>query len=219
MSFVWASTNDDPLRREILAQVEADLAAVGIEVVPALRSPSDFVNRDFLFGGPDVWQLINFSWRSRPDPTPADATYFCADSDLNVNRYCSADVEELVRSAERIVDPLQRAAAYNEADRMYLSDLAVIPLYQKLDLLAWSGQMAGLRPNYTSSTDLWNLAAWTGKREIVVALPAEPSSLGALPGDPSADTVLSSLLYGAFGMDPTHAHRPVLVDSVDFVAG
>lgn len=220
MSFVWASTNDDALRREILDSVEEDLEAVGIDLVEALRSPSDFVTRDFLFGGPDVWQLINFSWRSQPDPSAANPTYFCADSDLNVNRYCSTGVEELVRTTEHVVDPAERAAAYNEADRLYLEDRAVIPLYQKLDLMAWSGDMSGLQPNYTSSTDLWNLAAWTGKREVVVALPSEPASLGALPtGDPSADTVLSSLLYGAFGMDPTHVHRPVLVDSVDFVEG
>lgn len=220
MSFVWASTNDDPLRREILASVDEDLEAVGIEVLPTLRSPSDFVTRDFLFGGPDVWQLINFSWRSQPDPSTANPTYYCADSDLNVNRFCSAEVEELVRSAEGIVDPVDRAASYNEADRQYLEDLAVIPLYQKLDVMAWSGEMSGLEPNYTSSTDLWNLAAWSGKREIVVALPSEPVTLGAFPtSDPSADTVLSSLLYGAFGMDPTHVHRPVLVDSVDFVEG
>ncbi len=220
MSFVWASTNDDPLRAEILASVREDLDAVGIEVRGDLRSPSNFVTRDFLFGGPEVWQLINFSWRSQPDPAVSNATYSCDDSDLNVNRYCSIEVEELVDSTETLVDPTKRAATYNRADRLYLEDLALIPLYQKLDLMAWSGDLSGPTPNYTSSTDLWNLAAWTGKREIVVALPAEPTSLSVLPSaDESANTVLSALSYGAFGMDPSHVQRPVLADSVDFVSG
>lgn len=220
MSFVWASTNDDPLRAEIFDSVREDLEEIGIEIVADLRSPSDFVTRDFLFGGPDVWQMINFSWRSLPDPAGANATYYCEDSDLNVNRYCSPEIQELVESTDAIVDPSERAATYNEADRLYLEDLAVIPLYQKLDLMAWRGDLSGPSPNYTSSTNLWNLAAWTGKREIVVALPSEPASLGGLPvADESANSVVSTLMYGAFGMDPRHRHQPVLVDSVDFVAG
>ena len=220
MSFVWASTNDDPLRRAILESIQEDLDAVGIEVVGDLRSPSDFVTRDFLFGGPDVWQLINFSWRSLPEPVAANPTYFCDDSDLNVNRYCSPEVEELVRSTVTMVDPSRRAAAYNEADRLYLEDLAVIPLYQKLDLMAWTGDLTGLTPNYTSSTDLWNMASWTGKREIVIALADEPTDLNPLStGDEAANTVMSALMYGAFGMNPSQEHRPVLVDSVDFVPG
>jgi peptide/nickel transport system substrate-binding protein len=220
MSFVWASTNDDPLRREILQSVREDLAVVGIGVEADLRSPSDFVTRDFLFGGSDVWQLINFSWRSLPEPVAANPTYFCDDSDLNVNRYCSPEVEELVRSTETVVDPARRAATYNEADRLYLEDLAVIPLYQKPELMAWSGELSGLMPNYTTSTDLWNLATWTGKREIVIALPSEPGSLGALPtGDEAANTVMSVLMYGALGMSPSQEHKPLLIDSVDFVEG
>jgi peptide/nickel transport system substrate-binding protein len=220
LSFVWASTNDDPLRREILESVQEDLEAVGVEVVGDLRTPSDFVTRDFLFGGPDAWQLINFSWRSLPEPLAANPTYFCDDSDLNVNRFCSPEVEEVVRSTETMVDPARRAEAYNEADRLYLQDLALIPLYQKLDLMAWTGEMTGLGPNYTSSSDLWNLASWTGKREIVVALPSEPSNLGALStGDEAANTVMSTLMYGAFGMNPSQQHIPVLVESVDFVEG
>lgn len=220
LSFVWASTNDDPLRRAILESVQEDLEAVGIEVIADLRTPSDFVTRDFLFGGPDVWQMINFSWRSLPEPVAANPTYFCDDSDLNVNRFCSPEVEELVRSTETMVDPARRAAAYNEADRLYLQDFAVIPLYQKLDLMAWTDEMSGLEPNYTSSSDLWNLASWTGKREIVIALPSEPSNLSALStGDEAANTVMSILMYGAFGMNPSHEHVPVLVESVDFVEG
>lgn len=220
MRFVWASTNDDPLRAEIFDSVEEDLAAVGIDIVADLRSPSSFVTRDFLFGGPDVWQLINFSWRSLADPAGSNPTYYCDETDLNVNRYCSPEVAELVRSTETIVDPAARTAAYNEADRLYLEDLAVIPLYQKPNVMAWSSELTGPAPNYTLSTDMWNLATWAGKREIVVALPSEPTSLGALPtGDESANAVLSALMYGAFGMDPAHNHVPALVDSVDFVEG
>lgn len=221
LSFTWASTNDDPARAEILASVREDLGAVGIELLADLRSPSDFVTRDFLFGGPDVWQLINFSWRAHPEPMPANTTYFCGRAgDLNVNRYCSDEVEELIRATETIVQPSDRVETYNMADRLYLDDLAVIPLYQKLDLMAWSTELSGPQPNYGFSSDLWNVASWSGKEAIVVALPAEPTEINPLArDDESANVILGSLLYGAFGMNPSHEYVPVLVESVEIIEG
>ncbi|HEY6634328.1 MAG TPA: ABC transporter substrate-binding protein, partial [Acidimicrobiia bacterium] len=77
MTFRWASTTDDPARRDLFESVRDDLETVGIELVGDFRSPSGFVIRDFLFAGPDVWQLVNFSWRASPDPARADGTYLC----------------------------------------------------------------------------------------------------------------------------------------------
>lgn len=220
LSFVWASTNDDPARQAILDSVREDLDAVGIEVVPELRTPSAFVNRDFLFGGPNVWQLINFSWRAPIDPSDAEERYLCADNDLNVNRYCSADVERLVQSAEGIVDPEQRAAVLNQADEAYLADVPLIPLYQKPTLLAWRSGIAGPAPNYSASTDLWNVGSWTGAESIVVALPAEPGALDPLSfSDDSANVIMSALLYGAFGMNASLQNVPALLDSVTVLGG
>lgn len=221
MSFVWASTNDDPARADIFESVREDLAAIGTEVRADLRSPSEFVTREFLFGSPDVWQLVNFSWRARPDPLAANATYFCGEGgDLNVNRYCSEEVESLIRETETIVEPSRRADAYNRAARLYLEDLAVIPLYQKPVLMAWSTALTGPEPNYSLSSDLWNVASWSGKDSVVVALPAEPVEVDPLSlSDDNANVVIGALMYGAFGMNPSHEYLPVLVDSVEIVEG
>lgn len=219
LSFTWATTNDDSDRRTIFDLVRDDLAEVGIEVVPVFRSPSAFVTRDFLFGGPDVWQMVNFSWRARSDPYPSNPSYYCNDAgDLNVNRFCSPAVEDLVRATNTMVDPEERAATYNEADQVYLSQLASIPLYQEPTLMAWDIVLRGPSPNYTFSGDLWNAAAWSGKDRIVVALPSEPAVLNPLStADDSANVVIGALLYGAYGMSPSHEFRPVLVESVDVI--
>jgi ABC-type transport system substrate-binding protein len=221
MSFTWGSTNDDPARTEIFASVREDLAAVGIEIVADLRNPSEFVSRDFLFGGPDVWQLINFSWRARPEPIAANTTYYCGGGgDLNVNRYCSEEVEDLIRATETITRPQDRVDAYNTADRLYLDDFAVIPLYQKPIVMALTSELSGPQPNYSFSAAFWNVASWSGKEEVVVALPVEPTDLNPLSrSDESANVILGALLYGAFGMNPAHEYVPVLVDSVEIIEG
>jgi peptide/nickel transport system substrate-binding protein len=221
MSFLWATTNDDPARAAAYESAREDLQAVGIEIRADFRSPSAFVTREFLFGGPDVWQLVNFSWRVRSDPRSANATYYCDDAgDLNVNRYCSEEVESLIRSTETIVDPSARAEAYNQADRMYLDDRAVIPLYQKPILMAWNSELSGPEPNYNRSTDLWNVASWSGKEAIVVALAAEPAEVNPISrADENANMILSALLYGAFEVSPSQEYLGVLVDSVEILEG
>lgn len=221
LSFVWASTNDDADRAEIFDSVREDLAAIGIELVGDFRSPSAFVTRDFLFGGPERWQMVNFSWRAWPDPASSNATYFCDDvGGLNVNGYCSDEVETLVGSTGSIVDPDERAAVYNQADRLYLEDLAVIPLYQKPDMVAWRGDITGPQPNFGTSSDLWNLASWTGPSSIVVALPNEPTAIDALStADDNANLILGTLLYGAHGMTPSLERVEVLVDSIEVIEG
>jgi peptide/nickel transport system substrate-binding protein len=220
LSFTWASTSDDAIRQAIFESVREDLGAIGIELTAEFRTPSAFVNRNFLFGGPNVWQMINFSWRAPFDPLAADERYFCDDTDLNVNRYCSPDVERLVRSADGIVDPEERAAVLNQADRLYLEDLALMPLYQKPNLLAWRSGIEGPEPNWSTSTDMWNVAAWTGTDSIVVALPTEPSQLNPLSfSDDSANMIMAPLLYGAFGIDSSQHVVPALLDSVSVLEG
>jgi hypothetical protein len=64
------------------------------------------------------------------------------------------------------------------------------------------------------------VASWSGKDAIVVALPAEPTAINPLiRGDESADVILGPLLYGAFGMNPSHEYVPVLVESVEIIEG
>jgi len=219
LEFVWATTSDDPARREIFESVSEDLAAVGIDLAGAFRPPSAFVAREFLFGSSEVWQIINFSWRARSDPHVAETTYLC-EGELNVNRYCNPELESLMRATATITDPEGRAAAINEVDRLYLDDLVVIPLYQKPTMMAWSAEITGPSPNFTYSTDLWNVAAWSGKSSLVIALPAEPLSLTSHSrGDDSAEIVLSTMLYGAFGMTPAQQFVPVLVESVVVLEG
>jgi peptide/nickel transport system substrate-binding protein len=220
LSFRWATTTDDPARREAFTLIEADLASIGIELVPDFRTPSAFVATDFLFGGPERWQLANFSWRVGDDPGENADLYRCGESLLNLNRYCSPGVASLVDQAAATLDRAVREDLYNQADALFLGDLAVIPLYQKPELMAWRETIQGPIHNHSRSSDLWNLASWTGQEAIVVAIPAEPTSLDPfVTTDDEANMVLATLLYGAFAMDPAYETLPVLVDSARVIEG
>jgi hypothetical protein len=86
--------------------------------------------------------------------------------------------------------------------------------------MAWNNEVSGPQPNYSLSADLWNLASWSGRETLVVALPAEPTEINPLSrGDESANMILGALMYGAFGMNPSHEYVPVLVESVEIIEG
>jgi ABC-type transport system substrate-binding protein len=108
----------------------------------------------------------------------------------------------------------------NQADRAYLADVPLIPLYQKPTLLAWRSGISGPAPNYSASTDLWNVGSWTGAESMVVALPGEPDALDPLSfSDDNANVIMSALLYGAFGMNDSLQNVPALIDSVTVLGG
>ncbi len=222
MSFVWATTLGDEFRETHFELARATLEAIGVELVGDFMTPSDLFSSEVFFGGPGVWQIINFSWKAAADPHLANSTYFCDGAApngfgaLNVNRYCDEDVESLVRSTDGIADSGQRVQTYNDADTAYLNDLALIPLYQKPAFLAWNAALTGPEINISRSTDLWNVAAWSGKEIIVIALGSEPESLNPLLlHDSDTAQVLAAMFNGAFGIDPNLDFKPMLIESAE----
>lgn len=218
MSFLWGTTSDDPLRAAIFESVAEDLAGIGIEVVGAFQAPSQFVSREFLYGGPEAWQLIQFAWRATGDPADAIDLYRCEPTDRNVNRFCSESIDEMTRTVASIVASDARAEQLHEIDQAYLDELALIPLYQKPRMIAWRAGLGGPAPNYNVSSDLWNIAAWTGRESLVIALPSEPLELDPrVTTDDSANAVLATLMYGAFSMTPNQTPVPTLIETVELI--
>lgn len=222
MSFTWATTVGDEYRNSIFEIVSNSLEQIGIEVVLDQRTPSELFSSNVFFGGPSIWQIISFSWKGEADPFRANSTFFCTGDapsgfgTLNVNRYCNPEVESLIRSTQTLVDPAARHGAYHQADIAYLADDAIVPLFQKPELLAFNSALSGLIPNISGSTNLWNVAAWQGQETVVVALDGEPSSLDPLrPDGDSARVVLTAMLHGLLGVDPSLDFVPVLVEQAE----
>ncbi len=215
LTFVWATTRDDPARAAVFDIARRNLGDIGIELVDGSQIPSTFVTREFLFGE-DTWDLINFSWRSTGDPLDVAATVVCG-GDLNVARSCDSELDEIIDEARLAGDSIERDRLLARVDEVYLSGPSVIPLYQKPTFVAWDSAIDG--PDPSLLRDLWNIGQWTGPDRIVVLLEDEPQSLDPLgDDDPLASLVLDSLLYGAFGMTPELTALPVLVEEVEVIS-
>ena len=222
MSFVWATTLGDEFRETHFELAQEALEEIGVELVGDFMTPSELFSSDVFFGGPEVWQIINFSWKAAADPYLGNSMYFCEGAApnghgaLNVNHYCDKDVDSLVRSTNIEADQAERVRTYNDADAAYLEDLAVVPLYQKPAFLAWNSKLTGPELNISRSTDLWNVAAWFGKEIVVIALDSEPESLNpTTPQDTNTAMVLAAMFSGAFGIDPNLEFLPVLIEGAE----
>jgi hypothetical protein len=180
---------------------------------------------EFIYGDSSVWQILNFAWVGAPDPYGRNTVYFCEGTapsgfgNLNVNRYCNDEIEAMIRQTEVEVDEAVRADLYNEADSLYLEDVASIPLYQQPTFFAWNELITGPRDNPTQTGPFWNIETWSGKEEVIFAADQEPVSLNTLEpaGVFAVDLVTTAVLEGAFTVAPDYTYVPQLIESYEVI--
>jgi peptide/nickel transport system substrate-binding protein len=226
LSFRWATTAGVEARENLFDMAQAGLAEIGIEITADFGPATRVFANEFIYGDSSVWQILNFAWVGAPDPHGRNSVYFCeGDSPsgfgaLNVNRYCNDEIESLVRQTEVEVDETARAALYNQADALYLDDVASIPLYQNPTFFAWNELITGPKDNPTQTGPFWNLSTWSGKEEIIFAVDQEPETLNSLEKEGglfAVDLVRTAVLEGAFTVAPDYTFVPQLVESYEVI--
>ena len=225
LSFTWSANVGHEGGEEQFDLVSEDLAAIGIELLPKFGPSTQVFSNENFYGGSDSWQLLNFAWRGFADPAEGSTLYHCVGEAfngfgvLNNLRYCDEDAEALIRAADRIVDPVERAAAYNAAVAQWLAGAPLVPLYLKPAMIAWVDPIIGIVKNPAAgATDLWNVAAWSGKNVIVFGTDQQPGSLQPVESDGrtvQSSQVWSAIMEGAFLKTPDSVFVPILVESAE----
>jgi peptide/nickel transport system substrate-binding protein len=225
LSFTWTTTAGNFGRERQFELAQADLAKIGIEVTAKFRPTSEvFADQNF-YGGADSWQILNFAWIGKPEPSERNSLYYCESDtsphgfgNLNNLRFCDEEVDALVRSTDFIVDPGERAAVYNQADDMWLAQIPMIPLYQKPQYLAWDSAIQNVIPNPNESTDTWNAGAWSGKETVIFGAEQQPGSMQKL--EKNGNEVSTTLWWrpvieGAYILNPAGEYVPLLIESAE----
>ncbi len=224
LSFNWATTAGNEGRELQFELAQANLAQIGIEVNAAFGPASEVFADEFFYGDASVWQLFNFGWVGAPDPVGGNTVYYCEGGapsgfgDLNVTRYCNEEVDGLIKQTDTIVDPVERAVIYNQADALYLEDVPALPLYQKPTFFAWSSDIEGPADNATQFGPFWNIGSWTGKELITFGADQQPESMNIWEPDGNlfaANLVATAVLEGAYGVAPDFSYVPQLVESAE----
>lgn len=224
LSFSWTTTSGNDARDLHFELARADLAAIGIEITPNFGPTSELLQTANLQGGADVWQISNLAWVASPDPSWGNTRFYCQGNalngfgDLNFFRYCDEEVDALIRRTDMIVDPVERAAAYNQADELWLAAVTMIPMYQRPTLLAWDSVIQGPGDNPSEIGPFWNIDDWTGKEEVNFGANMQPESMNILEPDGNEIESLfiaGAVLEGAFTITPDLEYVPLLVESAE----
>lgn len=160
LSFRYATTTGNEARELQQEVVQAQLKEIGIEIKPANEDPDAMFGKTLPAGKKGAWDIINFAWVGSPDPFGGNTIYIC-DGDLNEQSYCNEDVTDLINKTNTLVDPAERAAAYNEADALMAEDLPIFPLYQKPTFFAYKDTIQGVQDNPTQFGPTWNAGDWS----------------------------------------------------------
>ncbi len=117
----------DPTQEAVAQSIQQNLAAVGI---PAALRPHDFTAyRNFAVSGQQ--ELFRSAWiGAYPTPDAFLAPLFLTDHVDNVTGFSSPEFDALVQAARQEPDQAKRLAAYQEAERLVMAELPVIPIAQ-----------------------------------------------------------------------------------------
>jgi peptide/nickel transport system substrate-binding protein len=143
-----------PVRERVLAIIQRQLRQVGIAVEPQFASNAVLFGRIIPSGEFDV---ALFNWIYAPESTGLKNIFGCQ-ATQNYMGYCQRLVTRELDQADRILDSGRRAEALNQADRLLVKDVPVIPLYQFVELAARRTSLRGVV--HTPATPLVGAEDW-----------------------------------------------------------
>lgn len=160
LSLRLSTTAGNALREEQGVLMQSQVKDAGIELRIDNSTPM-VLQRERLPQGD--FDIANFGWTSSPFPS-GFMDIFGTDRAANYGNYANPAVDALFAKASAALDDGEKAALYNEIDRLLWDDMATIPLYQKPTLLAFRNTYANIGDNATVHGILWNAETWGLKK-------------------------------------------------------
>ncbi len=96
----------------------------------------------------DAVQIYRYVWfADLPDPDSFLYSLFASDSPVNFMHFQSKKVDQLLRSARSIIDPVKRAEVYREIEALVLKSSPLIPLFYLSIDRVYQPSVQGVRPS------------------------------------------------------------------------
>lgn len=161
LSFPVSTNQSIPAEVSLFEQIQASVRRVGIEVVlqpldlsswygALFANEYDLVSAPYTKVGPDVLRIVYHS----DSITPAPSGYFA-----NLAQLSDPELDRLLTEASEVRDRDERAALYEQAQRIILSGHYALPLYDQQNHFLHRAEVQGLRAMPTVSTPTFH-SAW-----------------------------------------------------------
>lgn len=159
LSLEFKTTAGNKGREKMFQILYSQLKEVGIDVKLVFEEANTFFGTSTPNG---KFQVGEWAWVASPDPSVK--TLFSAEQvppkGQNYYRYKNADVTKWINEADNSVDMAKRAALSKQISKQMAADVPLIPLYQRLSILAVKNYVHGAKNNATLEGAFWNLGEW-----------------------------------------------------------
>jgi peptide/nickel transport system substrate-binding protein len=159
LTLEFKTTAGNKGREKMFQILQAQLKEAGIEVKLVFEEANTFFGTSTPNG---KFQVAEWCWLAAPDPSVK--TLFSAEqlppNGQNYYRYKNADVTKWINEADGSVDLAKRAELSKKISKQMAADLPLIPLYQRLSILATKSYVHDAKNNATLEGPFWNLGEW-----------------------------------------------------------
>jgi peptide/nickel transport system substrate-binding protein len=159
LTLEFKTTAGNTGREKMFQILQAQLKTLGIDVKLTFEDASVFFGTSTPNG---KFQVGEWAWVASPDPSVK--TLFSSEQlpplGQNYYRYKNADVTKWINEADASLDATSRAALSKQISAQMAKDLPLIPMYQRLSILAVKDYVHDAKNNATLEGPFWNLGEW-----------------------------------------------------------
>lgn len=156
-TFNWSWPSGDTTRAVTEAISEAELRAIGIQVVNRPLQPNIFFGPTGVESG--NYDIAAFAEITSGDPGDWFYAYRCGGA-VNYTGFCSRKVDALLAKGEREPNPSTRARDFEAADASLSDSVPVLPLYERPDVLVHVSALHGMVDSAGEGGPFWNIEDW-----------------------------------------------------------
>lgn len=137
--------------RQIAEAVQAQLARIGIKVKIQVMEWGAYV--DAVFRHEQQLYIVGWGFGAG-DPDAALRACFYSTSKFNWSNYRNPEMDRLLDRAISTLDPKQRENLYNEIQQLLIDDVALVPIYHKLNIYATNKRVKKFYPHPMELIDI-----------------------------------------------------------------
>jgi peptide/nickel transport system substrate-binding protein len=161
------TTAGNDMRQATTLLFQQNMKDIGVKV------NLDYLPADVVFeDGPDGpvfgrrFDLVEFAWLTGVQPPVS--LYYCTEvpsadnswAGQNATGWCNPEYDRLGKQAENTLERAEALPSYHQAQRLFMEELPVVPLFARVKVMATSPQVVNFRPNATVNSETWNIETW-----------------------------------------------------------
>ena len=155
-----STTTGDVLREQLEQIIQANLKEIGINIIIENFDADTYYGEKVPAGEFDIGM-----WGMLVSPDPDIASFFAGDmiqpNGQNVYWYDGKDeLTKLLHDANTQTDEAKRFDMFREAQEILADDAIILPLYQRLNIVAYNASLRGVKANPSMIGTFWNTEEW-----------------------------------------------------------